>query len=224
MDGWNEVCYVLMDALGWPVLLWYSLVVFCGAFFVMQLLSAVIVTSLQTCSAEAALADQLEKERAKRRERDAAQGRENNREDGVAASGADAVALGAIASAWESPAMEPVRRALRLHMPMLYNLAESDAFNNFILVCIGLNTVNMMCRHYPESDEFAYAQEIINYIFTAAGGVKLSTTRTPQLPYPRRLHTHRPSQASRHHISEPHTTLFTCHRLDSATFFFWWER
>jgi len=41
-----------MDALGWPVLLWYSLVVFCGAFFVMQLLSAVIVTSLQTCSAE----------------------------------------------------------------------------------------------------------------------------------------------------------------------------
>ena len=39
VDGWNEVCYTLMDALGWPVLLWYALVVFFGAFFVMQLLS-----------------------------------------------------------------------------------------------------------------------------------------------------------------------------------------
>ena len=67
VDGWNEVCYVLMDGLGWPVLLWYALVVVCGAFFVMQLLSAVIVTSLQTCSAEQELIEQLEKERERRR-------------------------------------------------------------------------------------------------------------------------------------------------------------
>jgi hypothetical protein len=60
IDGWNEVCYVLMDGLGWPVLVWYALVVICGAFFVMQLLSAVIVTSLQTCSAEQDLIEQLE--------------------------------------------------------------------------------------------------------------------------------------------------------------------
>ena len=208
VDGWNEVCYVLMDALGWPVLLWYSLVVFCGAFFVMQLLSAVIVTSLKTCSAEATLADQLEMEREKRRERNAAQGRENNPEDGVAASGADAAALGAMASAWESPAMEPVRRAVRLHMPMLYDLAESEGFNNFILGCIAVNTVNMMSRHYPESDDFEFAQEIINYIFTAAG---MSTSTVHSLtphsrPYTRRLHTHRLSQASRHQLySEPRT-------------------
>ena len=39
---------------------WYALVVICGAFFVMQLLSAVIVTSLQTCSAEQDLIEQLE--------------------------------------------------------------------------------------------------------------------------------------------------------------------
>jgi hypothetical protein len=167
VDGWNEVCYLLMDALGWPVLLWYSLIVFCGAFFVMQLLSAVIVTSLQTCSAEAQLSDQLEAEREKRRSATAAQ----HLADGVVddagkPGGADAAALNAMGRFWESPAMDPVRRATRLHIPKLYELAESDGFNNFILACIAVNTVNMMCRHFPESDDFEFAQEIINYIFT----------------------------------------------------------
>lgn len=166
VDGWNEVCYALMEGLGWPVLLWYSLVVFCGAFFVMQLLDAVIVSSFQKCSAEAQLSDKLNAERLKRKDlRGARRGRggaDAEDED----QGADAQALNAVSSAWESPAMGPVRRVLRLHIPKLYEFAESDGFNNAILGCIVVNTVVMMTRHYPESDEFASVLSIINYVFT----------------------------------------------------------
>ena len=46
-------------------------------------------------------------------------------------------------------------------------MAESDLFSNFILGCIAVNTVNMMIRHFPESQGFSDAQEWIGYIFTA---------------------------------------------------------
>ena len=196
VDGWNEVCYVLMDGLGWPVLLWYALVVVCGAFFVMQLLSAVIVSSLQTCSAEQELVEQLEKERERRRAEAFELG-----ERGFGGKGGDsprALAAGAAAAMvaspgaaggngvlgsprgnpnaspreltpvtdfWESEAMGPIRTAFRLHIPALYNFAETDAFNNGIMAMIVANTVVMMTRHYPETDEFVFASVVMEWIF-----------------------------------------------------------
>ena len=154
IDGWNEVCYVLMDGLGWPVLLWYAVVVVCGAFFVMQLLSAVIVTSLQKCSAEQELSEQLDKEREKRREVSGL----------TAEKTAPWYSLDAL---WESEKMASTRRVLRLHIPALYDFAEKDVFNNFIMLMIAANTVVMMTRHYPESDEFVLANVIMEYIFNS---------------------------------------------------------
>ena len=165
VDGWNEVCYLLMDALGWPVLLWFALVVFFGAFFVMQLLSAVIVTSLQTCSQQQQVLDEIEKEEEQRREkRKAAHADEGD--DTVTKLSADAMMLNAISNFFASPALEPLRRVLHLHIPQVYELANSDGFNNCILICIVINTIAMMCRHFPESEDFRFAMSITNFIFT----------------------------------------------------------
>ena len=154
IDGWNEVCYVLMDGLGWPVLLWYAIVVVCGAFFVMQLLSAVIVTSLQKCSAEQDLSDQLDKEREKRRE---ASGLTTEK----------TMPWYSLDAFWESEKMASTRRVLRLHIPAVYNFAETDLFNNFIMLMIVANTVVMMTRHYPESGEFVFVNFIMEYVFNS---------------------------------------------------------
>ena len=191
VDGWNEVCYLLMDGLGWPVLLWYALVVVCGAFFVMQLLSAVIVTSLQTCSAEQELIEQLEKERERRRA-EAFELQEAN--GGNKGGDLRSLAVGAVVEKsargdpdasprapprrdnesrewtpltdfWESESMKPIRVAFRLHIPALYEVAETDAFNNGIMLMIVFNTIVMMTRHYPETDEFAFANYVMEWIF-----------------------------------------------------------
>ena len=206
VDGWNEVCYLLMDGLGWPVLVWYALVVVCGAFFVMQLLSAVIVTSLQTCSAEQDLIEQLENERQRRRVEayDTQQGQGgdlNSLAVGSGAIGAGALVANAHNNAhdnphekhdrnphidhisqdprekekpmnpfkdlWESDAMRPIRTTFRLHIPELYDLAETDGFNNAIMGMIVTNTIVMMTRHYPESNKFEFANEIMEWIFNS---------------------------------------------------------
>ena len=158
VDGWNEVCYLLMDGLGWPVLLWYALVVVLGAFFVMQLLSAVIVTSLQKCSEDQKLIDQLEKERdraEKQRRIDAGEKAEKS------------AGRWSLAAFWESDSMASTRRVLRAHIPALYDFAETEQFGNFIMLMIVVNTVVMMTRHYPETDEFEFANVIMEYIFNA---------------------------------------------------------
>ena len=155
IDGWNETAYTLMDAIGWPVLLWYALMVCVGAFFVMQLLSAVVVTSLQTCSAEQKMVDQIDAEREKRRIE--AGGNPDDKEGD---------AMDEIGKTWRtSKSLEGVRKMVRLHMPAVYKIAESEKFNNFILVVIALNTVVMMTRHYPESSEFKDANAIMEYCF-----------------------------------------------------------
>ena len=143
-----------MDGLGWPVLLWYAIVVVCGAFFVMQLLSAVIVTSLQKCSAEQDLSDQLDKEREKRRE---ASGLTTEK----------TMPWYSLDAFWESEKMASTRRVLRLHIPAVYNFAEADLFNNFIMLMIVANTVVMMTRHYPESGEFVFVNFIMEYVFNS---------------------------------------------------------
>ena len=189
VDGWNEVCYVLMDGLGWPVLLWYALVVVCGAFFVMQLLSAVIVTSLQTCSAEQELIEQLEKERERRRAESfelegdlASNGKGRNLRSLAVGPGAAATPGGdarrrlggdpketrewtPLTDFWESEAMTPIRTAFRLHIPAVYDVAETDTFNNGIMLMIVANTIVMMTRHYPETDDFTFANVVIEWIF-----------------------------------------------------------
>ena len=128
-----------MDAIGWPVLLWYALMVCVGAFFVMQLLSAVVVTSLQTCSAEQKMVDQMDAEREKRRIE--AGGNPDDKEGD---------AIDEIGKTEDEQSLEGVRKMVRLHMPAVYKIAESEKFNNFILVVIALNTIVMMTRHYPE--------------------------------------------------------------------------
>ena len=106
IDGWNETAYTLMDAIGWPVLLWYALMVCVGAFFVMQLLSAVVVTSLQTCSAEQKMVDQIDAEREKRRIE--AGGNPDDKEGD---------AIDEIGKTWRtSKSLEGVRKMVRLHM------------------------------------------------------------------------------------------------------------
>ena len=156
IDGWNETAYMLMDAIGWPVLLWYALMVCVGAFFVMQLLSAVVVTSLQTCSAEQKMVDQMEAEREKRRIE--AGGDPLDKGDGDA--------IDAMGKTWRtSKSLAGVRKLVRLHMPAVHKIAESEKFNNVILVVIALNTVVMMTRHYPESDDFADANVVMEYCF-----------------------------------------------------------
>ena len=53
------------------------------------------------------------------------------------------------------------------HIPALYDFAETEQFGNFIMLMIVVNTVVMMTRHYPETDEFEFANVIMEYIFNA---------------------------------------------------------
>ena len=61
--------------------------------------------------------------------------------------------------------MTPIRTAFRLHIPAVYDFAETDTFNNGIMLMIVANTIVMMTRHYPETDEFAFANVVIEWIF-----------------------------------------------------------
>ena len=102
------------------------------------------------------LGEQMEEEREKRR---------------IAAGGdpldkGDGDAIDAMGKTWRtSKSLAGVRKLVRLHMPAVHKIAESENFNNVILVVIALNTVVMMTRHYPESDDFADANVVMEYCF-----------------------------------------------------------
>ena len=107
IDGWNEVCYVLMDGLGWPVLLWYAIVVVCGAFRHAAPIGGDCHVAAEV-QREQDLSDQLDKEREKRRE---ASGLTTEK----------TMPWYSLDAFWESEKMASTRRVLRLHIPAVYN-------------------------------------------------------------------------------------------------------
>jgi hypothetical protein len=174
IDGWNELAVDAADATGFGVVApYFSIIVFFGGFYVLQLFTSVMIITLNHC------ANQMDEQDRKEEEREVVgiEGASDAQDDkmGVFVNWVGAEINRGLASAkkWVAPrddgdgkrklALSP--STLRL-CRRLQKIVESSKTQQFILGVICLNTVTMAMDSYGQSEEYYAALYWCEFTFT----------------------------------------------------------
>jgi len=159
-EGWVDIMYPLMDAFSpFAVVTTFMLMMMLGSVLMMNMFLAVIAESVDDAQDEAdAEAEEAEAAEAAEAEKNAPPDEEGGEEvDDHGRSKSFVSKSRRKIEAGEN--VGPFRK-------MLLAGAQSDLFNNFILVCIGLNTVVLALDRVDQGEAEAEICEIVNLILT----------------------------------------------------------
>ena len=174
IDGWNELAVDAADATGYGVVApYFSIIVFFGGFYVLQLFTSVMIITLNHCS------NQMDEQDRKEEEREAV-GMEGTSDLQVDKMGVFVNWVGAeinrgltSAKKWVAPRDDGDGKRNFVLSPStlrlcrrLQKIVESSESQQFILGVICLNTLTMAMDSYGQSDEYYAALYWCEFTFT----------------------------------------------------------